>query len=109
VGLSCTCALFGSHLFIEVEISYRGTRNQSRSTIERQVLNRPLGENQDTTLELDEIHQMNECPDEPSRKPRNMEPEDVRHRMPPANDGHIPFVKILERLQFLCALYFLHN
>jgi hypothetical protein len=80
-------ALFGSHLFIEVEISYRGTGNQSRSTVERQVLDRPLDENQYAALELDEVHQIDERPDEPSQKARNMEAEDIRHRSPLADDG----------------------
>src|SRR5258705_4894480 len=98
-----------SNFPIEIEISSRGTGNQSRPAIESQVLDRPLDENQNAALELDEVHQMDECPDEPSRKTRNMDTEDVRHRMPPANDGHVAFVEIFERRQVLCALYFPRN
>src|SRR5436309_2678088 len=51
--MTTPAALLGGHLLIEVEIRRRTAGNQSRPTIERQVLDRPLDENQNATLELD--------------------------------------------------------
>jgi hypothetical protein len=53
----------GSNLFIEIEISSRGTGNQSRAAIESQILDGPLDENQNATSEFDDVHQMDERPD----------------------------------------------
>ena len=92
-----------SNLLIEIEISSRGTSDQSCSTIEGEVLDRPLDENQNATLELDEVHEMNECPDDPREKTRNMGAEDIRHRRPSADDGHVSLIEILEGLYFRFA------
>ena len=53
------------NLFIEIEVCRRSTGDKPRPTTERQVLNRPLDEDQETILECHDVHEVYDSPDDP--------------------------------------------
>src|SRR6266852_9629940 len=99
IGLRFNGADFASDLPVEVEISRRRAGDQSCATAESQILDGPLNKNQDTTLKLDNIHQVDERPDQPGRQAGNLQAEDVGHSRRPPNDRQISLIEILESLR----------
>lgn len=59
------CTLPASDLFIETKIRRGSTGDKARPTTERQVLNRPLDENQKAILECHDVHEVYQSPDDP--------------------------------------------
>src|SRR5882724_13147707 len=90
-------------LAIEVEVRGRLSGDEPRAAVEGQVLDRPFHEDDDAALVLDEIHDVDERPDEPRRQPRQVDPEHVRDRGGPSDHGHGSLVEVLERRKRLLA------
>src|ERR1700730_13890479 len=62
----------GSKLLVEVEVGSCGSGDEPRPTTEGEILDCPLDKNQNAALELDYVHQKEECLHERSRQARDM-------------------------------------
>jgi hypothetical protein len=63
------------------------TGDQASTTIECEVLDRPLDKDQNTALERDEIQKVDKSPDDPRRQTSNLHTEDIGHRRRAADHG----------------------
>ncbi len=70
----------GCKLLVEVEVSSCGSGDEPCPATESEVLDCPLDKNQNAALELDDIHQMDERPYDPSRQSRQMHAKSISHR-----------------------------
>lgn len=70
--------------------------DQAGATVERKIEEAPLDEDNNAALELDDVDEVNEEPDEPGNEAGDVDPENVGDCGSPADDGHIAFVEILE-------------
>jgi hypothetical protein len=68
LGFDYLCTAINSNLFIEIEIRGGSTGNKPRPTTERQVLNRPLDENQEAILERHNVREVYESPHDPGHQ-----------------------------------------
>ena len=71
-------------------------RDQPGAAAEGEVEESPLDKDENTALELDDIQEVNEKPDEPSGQTGDMEAEDVGNRGGAANHGKVAFVEVAE-------------
>lgn len=70
--------------------------DEACAAAEGEVLETPFDENLNAALELNEIHEMDEEPDEPGEKTGDVQPEDTGDGSGATNDGHISLVEIAE-------------
>src|SRR5215470_12160385 len=94
IPLSC-------NLLVEVEIGCCRTGDHSRTTAEGEVLECPLNKHQHPALKLDDVHQVNERPNEPRRQPRELESKCIRNRSGASNHGEVSLVEVFEGWQLL--------
>src|SRR5258708_37012706 len=90
----------------EIEIRGSAAGDQPRTAIERQILYRPLNENENATLERNQISYMDKSPNQPRQEPRNVKTENVCHRGRPSNHCQRPFVEVTKRWKLPVTLYF---
>src|SRR6266853_6976912 len=95
----------GCQLFVEVEVSSCGSGDEPCPATEGEILDCPLDKNQNAALELDDIHQMDERPYDPSRHSRHVDAESVGDRGPPADHGQTTLIEILEVPLLRFSLY----
>src|SRR4029077_19493899 len=79
---------------IEVEVGGSHARDKPRSAGEGHVLNCPLNENQDATLELNDVSEVNKGPNHPRWPSPKMHTENVGHRGRPPDDCKVSFVEV---------------
>src|SRR5215469_17159496 len=89
------------NLVVEVEIGCCGTGNYSHTTAEGEVLEFPLNKHQHPALKLDDVHQVNERPNEPRRQPGELESKCIRNRSGASNHGKVSLVEVFEGWQLL--------
>ena len=70
--------------------------DEAGAAAEGEVLETPLDENLNATLELNDVHQMDEEPDEPGEKTGDVQTENIGDGSGATNDGHVSFVEIME-------------
>ena len=73
-----------------------GAGDEASATAEGDVLEAPLDEYENAALELNDVHEMDEKPDEPSGKTGNVKAEDVGDSGRAPDDSHIAFVEVME-------------
>src|SRR6266849_7487383 len=83
------------------QVAFGRAGNQARAAAKRQILESPLHKDEHATLELDDIHQVNEQPDEPRRPAPKMKAKNISNRGGAADDRHVTFVEVTERRQIL--------
>src|SRR5215470_8415257 len=96
--------LGGGHLALEVEVGGGGSGDQTRPAAEGQVLDGPLDEDENPALELDQVHQVDERPDDPGGEAREAESKRVGDRCPSADYGEVSLVEVRERRRLRLAL-----
>ncbi len=74
-----------------------GTGDEASTTTEGEVLEAPLNENLDAALELNDVHEMDEEPDEPGEEAGDVQTENIGDGTSAADDGHVALVEIVER------------
>jgi Phage integrase family len=89
------------NLLVEAEIGCCRTGNHSRTTAESEVLECPLSKHQHPALKLDDVHQVNERPNEPRRQPGELESKCIRNRSGASNHGKVSLVEVFEGWQLL--------
>jgi hypothetical protein len=70
--------------------------DEPSATIEGEILEAPLNEDQDAILEFDNVDEVNEEPDQPRGKTGEMQTEDIGDSRGATNDRHVSFVDIVE-------------
>src|SRR5713226_8501411 len=93
------------HFLVEIEIGGGAAGDQARTTIEREILDCPLDEHEHPALELNEVHQVNQCPDKPRWESGKVQAENVGHGRRSADHRQTAFVQILEWRQRFLASY----
>src|SRR5215469_344100 len=93
--------LLSRNLLVEVEVGCCRRGDHSRTTTESEVLECPLNKHQHPALKLDDVHQVNERPNEPRRQPGKLDPERVRNDSGASNHGKISLVEVFEGGQLL--------
>src|SRR5216684_4140864 len=91
--------LGGSSCDFLIELEIRGgfAGDEPRASIEGQILNRPPDEDHEAALELDDVHQVDEGPDQPGQQSGNANfSEEVGDGGGPADHRHVPLVEVLE-------------
>src|SRR5262245_58778040 len=78
---------FRSDLPIELEVSGFVAGDQLRAAVGGQILQGPLDEHHQAALELNDVHQVDEHPDDPGWQSGEVKPEDVGDGGRPADHG----------------------
>src|ERR1700751_5691224 len=81
-------------LAVEVEVGWSAAGDQPRTATEGQILYRPLDENENATLERNQICYMDKSPNQPRYEPGNVNTENIGHRRCPSNHRQRPFVEV---------------
>src|SRR5215469_10845199 len=84
--------LLSRNLLVEVEVGCCRRGDHSRTTTESEVLECPLNKHQHPALKLDDVHQVNERPNEPRRQPGELESKCIRNRSGASNHGKVSLV-----------------
>src|SRR5229473_3167849 len=84
-----------------LQIAFGGAGNQARAAAKREIFESPLNKDEHATLELDDIHQVNEQPDEPRGPAPKMKAKNISNRGGAPDDRHVTFVEVAERRQIL--------
>src|SRR6266566_993970 len=90
----------------EIEIRGSAAGDQPRTATECQILYCPLNENENATLERNQIGYMDESPNQPRQEPRNVKTENIGHRRCSSNHCQRPFVEVTKGWQLPLPLYF---
>src|SRR5262245_14837623 len=80
----------------------RGRRlpsNQPHTALEGQERKRPLGHDDDAVAKTDQPEDVQEDPEDPRRKPRHLQPEDVTDCRTATDGRHRAVVLVAERLE----------
>src|SRR5882762_4261050 len=93
-------------LLREIEIRGNAAGDQPCTATECQILYRPLNENENATLERNQIGYMDKSPNQPRYEPRNVKTENVRHCGRASNHCERPFVEVTKRWKVPMAFYF---
>src|SRR5215471_438824 len=72
------------------------TGDEARAAAEGEVFETPLNENLNATLKLNEVHEMDEEPDEPSEETGDVQSENIGDGRGATDDGHVALVEIVE-------------
>jgi hypothetical protein len=72
------------------------TGDEASAAAEGEVLETPFNENLDATLKLNDVHEMDEEPDEPGEKTGDVQTENVGDGSGAADDGHVALIEIAE-------------
>src|SRR5216684_5340925 len=86
---------------LRFQVAFGRASDESRAAAKRQVFESPLHKDEHPTLELDDIHQVNEQPDEPRGPAPKMKAKNVSNSGGAADDRHVTFVEVAERRQIL--------
>src|SRR5215469_7672249 len=93
--------LLSRNLLVEVEVGCCRRGDHSRTTTEGEVLECPLNKHQHPALKLDDVHQVNERPNEPRRQPGELESKCIRNRSGASNHGKVSLVEVFEGWKLL--------
>src|SRR5258708_39118453 len=83
----------------EIEIRGSAAGDQPRTAVECQILYRPLNENENATLERNQIGYMDKSPNQPGQDTRNVKTENVRHCARASNHCQIPFGEVTKAIK----------
>ena len=72
------------------------TGDEASAAAEGEVLETPLNENLNAALELNDIHEVDEEPDEPSEEAGDVQAENIGDGSGATNNGHVTLVEIAE-------------
>src|SRR5260370_2290549 len=92
--------------FREIEIRGSDAGDQPCTATECQILYCPLNENENATLERNQIGYMDKSPNQPGQEPRNVKTENVRHCGCASNHRQRPFVEVTKGWKLPLTLYF---
>ena len=74
----------------------RFTGDEASAAAEGEVLETPLNENLNAALELNDVHEMDEEPDEPSEEAGDVQAENIGDGSGATDNGHVALVEIVE-------------
>src|SRR5277367_7075701 len=72
--------------------------NEAGAAAEGEIFESPLNEDNDAALKFDDVHQMDEEPDEPGEQAGDLEAKNIGYSGGTSDVGHVAFVEIVERL-----------
>ena len=72
------------------------TGDEASAAAEGEVLETPLDENLNAALELNDVHEMDEEPDEPSEETGDVQSENIGDGSGASDNGHVALVEIME-------------
>lgn len=72
------------------------TGDEASAAAEGEVLETPLNENLNAALELNEVHEMDEEPDEPSEEAGDVQSKNIGDGRGATDNGHVALVEIVE-------------
>src|SRR5579863_8942371 len=100
----CVNAVLGrrSGLLRRVYIAF--ARNEASPAIEGKILKSPLNKNEHAVLELHNVHEVNEQPDDPGWPSPNMKTKDISDGSRTADHRNIAFIEVAKWRQSFRAI-----
>ena len=83
-------------VFTTEGVGGRFTGDEASAAAEGDVLETPLNENLNAALELNDVHEMDEEPDEPSEKAGDVQSENIGNGGGATDNSHVALVEIVE-------------
>ena len=78
-------------------VGHSGAGDKASAATESEILETPLDENLDAALELNNVHKMDEQPDEPGEDTGDVQTENVGDSGGAPDHSHVSFIEIVER------------
>src|ERR1700722_14621729 len=100
-GLFAVCRCLGplsGDQLVKIKVRCGIASSEAGPPAEGQILKCPMDENEDAALKLDDVHQMDERPNQPGKEAGEIDAEDFGDGSCTPDHGQTSFVKVLEGL-----------